>query len=108
MCCIETDIFDKETISALKKCINGLTTKEVVTEYGVDEETGKLKIVKQKVNEKSVPPNVDVLKMIYQHLSCERLDYNKLSDEELEAEKQRLLNELKESNDDCRKSKSKG
>ena len=46
--------------------------------------------------------------MIYQHLSEEKLDYNKLSDEELEVEKQRLLKELKESSNDCRESKSKG
>lgn len=94
-------MFDESTLKALKKCINGLTAKEVTTEYGIDEETGKLKIVKQKVNEKSVPPNVDILKFVYQHFVEETVDYNKLSDEELEDEKQRLLKELKENNGDC-------
>ena len=47
-----------ETLKALKSCIKGITTKEVVTEYAVDEETGKLKVVKQKVSEKTIPPNV--------------------------------------------------
>ena len=88
-------------MKALKKCINGLTTKEVVTEYSADEETGELKIVKQKINEKSVPPNVDILKLVYQHFAEETFDYNKLTDEELEKEKQRLLKELKEKNGDC-------
>ena len=74
-----------------------MTTKEVITEYSLDEETGKLKIVKQKVCEKNLPPNVDLLKLIYPHLMDHKTDFNKLSDEELETEKQRLLKELKES-----------
>ncbi len=80
----------------MKACIKGLTTKETVTEYAIDEETGKLKIVKQKVSEKNLPPNVDLLKLIYPHLMENKKDFNKLTDEELEAEKQRLLKELKE------------
>lgn len=85
-------------MKALKSCIKGITTKEVVTEYAVDEETGKLKVVKQKISEKTIPPNVDLLKLIYPHMVEEKLDYNKLTDEELEKEKIRLLKELKESN----------
>ena len=94
-----------ETFKALKSCIKGITTKEIVTEYAIDEETGKLKIVKQKVSEKNLPPNVDLLKMIYPHLVETKIDYNKLTDEELEAEKQRLLKELKESENVGGKSK---
>ena len=80
----------------MKSCVKGLTTREVITEYAVDDETGNLKIVKQKVSEKNLPPNVDLLKLIYPHLIEEKTDYNKLTDEELEEEKQRLLKELKE------------
>jgi len=83
-------------LKALKSCVKGLTTREVITEYAVDDETGNLKIVKQKVSEKNLPPNVDLLKLIYPHLIEEKTDYNKLTDEELEEEKQRLLKELKE------------
>ena len=72
----------------------------------MDEETGKLKVIKQKVNEKDIPPNNDILKLIYQHYT-EDIDYNALTDEQLEQEKQRLLNELKEKNSDSRKSKNK-
>ena len=54
-------------------------------------------MVKQKINEKNVPPNVDLLKIIYPHLREEKTDYESLTDEELEKEKQRLLKELKES-----------
>lgn len=63
----------------------------------MNEETGKLEIVKQKVCEKSLPPNVDLLKIIYPNLIEKTKDYEKLTDEELEKEKQRLLKELKES-----------
>lgn len=63
----------------------------------LDDETGKMKIVKQKVNEKSLPPNVDLLKLIYPHMIEKKVDYESLTDEELEQEKQRLLKELKES-----------
>ena len=85
-----------ETVKALKTCIKGLTTKEITTEYVLDEETGKMKIVKQKINEKYLPPNVDLIKLIYPHLTVKTDDYELLSDDELEKEKQRLLKELKE------------
>lgn len=88
-------------------CITGLTTKEVTTEYCLDEETNKLKIVKQKVQEKTLPPNNDIIKLIYQNIVEEKVDYNKLTDEELESEKQRLLKELKESESVSGKNKCK-
>ena len=86
-------------------CIKGLTTKEIITEYAIDEETGKLKIIKQKVSEKNLPPNVDLLKLIYPNLTKQTTDFNKLTDEELDREKQRLLKELKESESVSRKNK---
>lgn len=52
-----------------------------------------------------MPPNVDLLKLIYPHLVEEKTDYNQLTDEELEKEKQRLLKELKESESASRKNK---
>lgn len=73
----------------------------------VDEETGKLKIVKQKINEKNLPPNIDILKLIYQHLVEDKTDYESYTDEELEKEKQRLLKELKEKESVSRKVKNK-
>lgn len=94
-----------EAVKALKICIQGITTKEVVTEYAIDEETGKLKIIKQKVSEKNLPPNIDLLKLIYPQIADEKTDYNKLTDEELEQEKTRLLKELKEKESVNRKNK---
>lgn len=84
-----------------------MTTKEITTEYVLDEETGKMKIVKQKINEKHVPPNVDLLKLIYPHLVERKMDYESLTDEELEKEKQRLLKELKENESVGGKNKNK-
>ena len=78
-------------MKALKACIKGTATKEIVTEYAIDEETGKLKIIKQKVSEKTLPPNVDLLKLIYPYWVEDKKDFNKLTDDELEQEKQRLL-----------------
>jgi len=98
---------DIETLKALKSCIEGLTTKETVTEYVLDEETGKLKVAKKKVSEKNLPPNVDLLKLIYPTMVEKKVDYNSLSDEDLEKEKQRLLKQLKESESVSSKSKNK-
>lgn len=67
-----------------------------------------MKLVKKKVNEKSLPPNIDLIKLIFQQIKEEdekRYDYDKMSDEELEKERQRLLLELKEMKSDSRKSK---
>lgn len=91
----------------MKSCVKGLTTKEVTTEYVLDEETGKMKIVKQKINEKSLPPNVDLLKLIYPHVADRKTDYEKLTDEDLEKEKVRLLKELKEKESVGGKNKNK-
>ena len=75
----------------------------------LDSETNEMKLVKKKVNEKSLPPNIDLIKIILQQIKEEedkKYDYDKMSDEELEQERQRLLKELKEMNNDSRKGKS--
>ena len=89
-------MFDESMMRAIKSCVVGLKTKEVVTEYVIDEETNKLKISKQKVSEKTIPPNVDVIKLLYQLKSNQDSGYESLTDEELEQEKQRLLTMLQE------------
>ncbi len=75
----------------------------------LDSETNEMKLVKKKVNEKSLPPNIDLIKIILQQIKEDddkKYDYDKMSDEELEQERQRLLKELKEMNNDSRKGKS--
>ncbi len=76
----------------------GTTTKETTNEFVLDEETNKMKLVKQKVNEKVLPPNADIIKLFYQHFFEEEKSYESLTDEQLILEKQRLLKELEEEN----------
>lgn len=83
-----------------------MTMKEITTEYIRDEDTGEMIQTKQKVCEKSIPPNTDIIKLIYQHLAEDKKDYDALSDEELEQEKLRLLKELKEKENDSGKNKT--
>lgn len=78
-----------------------------MTEYIVDEETNELKISKQKVSEKTIPPNVDIIKLIYQYHFNKDTNYDALTDEELEKEKSRLLSQLKEENNGGRKNTRK-
>ena len=59
------------------------------------------------MSEKYLPPNVDLLKMVYPQMLNNKTDYNKLSDEELERVKQKLLKELKESESVGGKNKNK-
>lgn len=62
-----------------------------------------MKMVKQKVVEKNIPPSIDVIKLIYQDVTNNKQDYESMTDEELELERLRLLKELKEGKDDSRK-----
>ena len=59
------------------------------------------------MQEKSLPPNTDLIKILCQQIEKPSDSYECLSDEELEQEKQRLLKELREKESDSRKSKSK-
>ncbi len=67
-----------------------------------DENSNQMKLVKQKVNEKTLPPSTDIIKLIYQQ-NDNKDGYEAMSDEELEQEKQRLLKKLKEENSGSRK-----
>lgn len=85
-----------ETMDAIKTLARGLVIKEVTKEYTADEH-GDLKLIKKKVNSKTLPPSVDVVKMIYTANLDNGDRYKNMSDDELEREKLRLLGELKES-----------
>lgn len=81
-------------LDTLLKKACGYTYEEVTKEYGIDDE-GNTKLIKQKVVEKYVPPDVSALKA-YVELSKNELF--EMTDEELKQEKIRLLNELAELN----------
>lgn len=77
---------------ALMKVALGYQIAEVTEEYA--EVDGELKLTKRKKTKKDVPPDLKAVQLI---LSADgNTEYGKWSDEELEAEKQRLLMQLQE------------
>lgn len=82
---------DEQLIDALYKKAIGYSADEETVEYSGDNE-----IIKRKVQTKHYPPDINALKT-YIELTTDNLQ--KMSEDELEKEKTRLLNELKEVND---------
>lgn len=80
---------DKKLNDAIMKVALGYSVEEVTEEYGV--ENGELKLVKRRETKKDIPPDLKAMKLL-----LDDKDYSALSDEELEAEKQKLLKQLKE------------
>lgn len=78
---------DDSVKNALLKCATGLSASETVEEFSV--ENGELKLVKKKVTKREIPPDIKAVKLLMD-------GREELSDEELEAEKKRLLDMLKE------------
>ena len=76
---------------ALLKVALGYQIAEVTEEYA--EVDGELKLTKRKKTKKDVPPDLKAVQLL---LSSDGVDYAQFSDEELEAEKQRLLSILQE------------
>ena len=81
---------DKKLTDSLYKKAVGYTATEQTTEYSPDGE-----VVKRKVTSKHFPPDISALKA-YLELISSGEDYESMTDEELEREKQRLLKELEE------------
>lgn len=80
--------------SALEKRALGYDSTEITEEYS-EKEDGELRMIKRKVVQKNVPPDVSALKLLFE-LSEKTCDLSSLSDEELEREKLRLIKLLKE------------
>lgn len=79
---------DENIKSALIKCAVGLSTSETVEEFAVGEE-GELKLVKRKVTKRDIPPDIKAVKMLME-------ERGEATDEELEAEREKLLKLLEE------------
>ena len=77
---------------ALMKVALGFQIAEVTEEYA--EVDGQLKLTKRKKTKKDVPPDLKAVQML---LTENGGEYGGLSDEELEAERERLLAVLNES-----------
>ena len=98
---------DEETFKAIKRLVKGFCLKEEVNEYVLDEH-GNKQLTKQKVSRKAVPPNVDILKMIFNKSETQTANFDSGSDADLEKEKQRLLKLLKKGeNNEYRANESK-
>jgi len=82
----------KEAEEALRKKALGYKTTEVVEEYGVTD-TGAVELVKRKVTEKDVPPDLSALKTYLEYNMGEE-ELKNYSIDELMAERERLLREL--------------
>ena len=82
---------EEEIKTALKKCAVGFGTSEVVEEFSVED--GELKLVKKKVTKRDIPPDIKAVKLL-----MDESEINGLSDEQLEAERQKLLLMLEENN----------
>lgn len=74
---------------ALMKVATGYSVEEVTEEYA--EVDGEMKLLKRKETKKDVPPDLKAVQIL---LAGQESDLTKLSDEELLAEKDRLLKEL--------------
>ncbi len=77
---------------ALIKKALGYDATEIVEEY-VSGEEGEIKLTKKKVTKKNVPPDITALKILMEN---NEKSVESLTDEELENEKKRLLELLKE------------
>ena len=80
---------DDSLEKALKKCAVGFDTSEIVEEFAVQD--GELKLVKRKVTRRDIPPDIKAVKMLLDDRREE--DF---SDEELSAEREKLIKMLKE------------
>ena len=81
---------EEEVKAALRRRALGFETDEVVEEYGFNE--GEAVLLKRKISKKVVPPDIQAAKMLMEEQGTLRT----LTDEQLAAEKERLLRLLTE------------
>ena len=79
---------------ALLRRAVGYVCKERADEYAVDILTGNLRLIRRKITHKEVPPDVAAAKMLVDVFNQNAI--RSMSDEELECEKMRLFELLKQ------------
>lgn len=84
----------EKIIDALLKRALGYDTSETVEEYAKDGDD--MTVVRKKIITKNMPPDITAAKMLLERAEEQKTDYSGMSDEQLETEKNRLLNLLKE------------
>ena len=86
-------IYEKVQKALIKRAL-GYDTSETVEEYTSD--GTDMTIVRKKVTTKNVPPDISAAKLLLENINEGDEVLQGMSDEQLEAEKQRLLTMLKE------------
>lgn len=86
-------IYEKVQKALIKRAL-GYDTSETVEEYSSD--GTDMTMIKKKVTKKNVPPDISAAKLLLENIGEQANDLHSLSDEQLEAEKERLLSMLKE------------
>ncbi len=89
-----SDLSEEKLKKALLKKALGYIAKEQVCEYSIDE-NGDEVLSKKKVTKKQLSPDLSALKILLEKFYGD-FSVEKMSDEELEKEKSRLLQLLKE------------
>ncbi len=79
---------------ALLKRALGYDTSEVVEEYAKNDDD--MTVVRKKVTKKNVPPDISAAKLLLDDIERDKNEYAEMTEEQLEAEKERLLNLIKE------------
>lgn len=95
---MKSDI-QKKIKKALAKKAVGYDAKEIVEEYQDDE--GTLRLTKKKITKKHIPPDTQAAKIVLE--SMDATPVNAMTDEQLNAEKERIINLLKENEYDNKK-----
>lgn len=98
---MKEELFE-QLMDAVKKKAMGYITTENVEEYSLVD--GELNIVKRKVTQKEVPPDIAAVKYLIDEASVDT--YADMSEEELKNEKERLLKCLKEAENATDKNKT--
>jgi len=87
--------YNKKLNKALIKRALGYLNKEVTEEF-CKEDKGKMVLTKRKVTKKNVPPDITAVKVLLEMYADDRsLDFEKMSDEELLFERDKLIEKLK-------------
>ena len=89
---------DKKSQKKIRKALMdkalGYTTQEIIEEYGISGEEFVLQ--KRKTSTKTYPPDLSALQMLIDENDINENKYLSFTKEELEKEKNRLINLLKE------------
>jgi len=83
-----------DLMETLYKKAKGYTVEETQDEYAPDEGGGQ-KLIRRKVAGKYIPPDLAALKT-YMEMTADASDYERMTDAELEKERKRIINKVKE------------